>query len=337
MFAQATYSDIYGNSNAFLPNIIGETPRSILVTGCRGMLGNGIMETLLRMQEVGFLNESKLFFASRAWPESVQRESVQKQNSRKIQNNEIIEEIQNAELVIHTASPSNITKFQHYSELHESNTGLLKTISSLEAKRVVYLSSGEVYAGKRIPEGTHSLDFQIDSKRDWYPLAKLEAEAELEKYAQETGATTISIRLFHTYGPGLKQDDGRSFADFLWGGVIQNRIELNSLGNQVRSFLYLSDAISAILKISLNNFREPRIINLGSSAPTTIKDFAEAVSVATGADLFVRKDPSFLHSPNVEMLPTLEAIKCINWNASVDLQEGIKRTVNWIAKQNSVN
>ena len=139
-----------------------------------------------------------------------------------------------------------------------------------------------------------------------------------------------SVRLFHTFGPGVKRNDGRSFADIIWSAVLSKEIVLKSRGNQVRSFLYLSDAVDAIIKIALTNESGYKVINVGSNMPVSVLEFAEMVSIITESSISFNLQNDFEHSSNNYLVPIISNLNSYNWFAKVDILDGIKFTVNWI-------
>ena len=327
---QPSFKDIFGNSSELNEITFNRKPESILITGARGMLGNGIAKAFYFLQMNGILADTKLFLGSREWGFESKSEWDECDNLQLVANSDISKIQGRVEVVVHTASPSNIMQINSFDELHDVNVGMLKRIEKLNPSRVVYISSGEVYKSGMTEEGTRSSDFLKSNKRDWYPLVKLEAENELEHFESRTSSSVIVIRLFHTFGPGVKRDDGRSFADILWGAALKHQILLHSSGKQVRSFLYLSDAVDAILRVALSGESGYRVANLGSDQPVSIREFAEQVSVITGAEIRFNTKSEFEHSPNEYLVPVIRNMQYYDWAPKLEISEGIERTIGWI-------
>jgi nucleoside-diphosphate-sugar epimerase len=305
-------------------------PKSILITGAQGMLGNALAKAISFLQSTGQLPDTKLILLSREWEPKVVESWKTNKSCMLMQNSSISEINFPIEIVIHTASPSNITQINSYAELYEVNIGFLKGIRELNPGKIVYISTGEVYKGETLEEGSYSKNLSKSFKRDWYPIVKLEAELELKQRSIENEFSASSVRLFHTFGPGVKKNDGRSFADILWSAVLSKEIILKSRGNQVRSFLYLSDAIDAILKIALTNESGYKVINVGSNVPVSILEFAEMVSIITKSSISFNLQSDFEHSSNNYLVPLISNLNSYNWIAKVHIVDGIKFTVNWI-------
>ena len=230
-------------------------------------------------------------------------------------------------VLIHTASPSNITKIESYEELLSINTSIFQAVNTQGIRRIIYISTGEIYGDLPKEEDQEILDFDLSFRRNWYPAAKLAGEQSLNIFPPEVAT---SVRLFHTFGPGVKEDDGRSFADFLWAGVRGENIVLRSNGLQERTFLYLSDAVDGIFLILGEAKNQHPIINLGSEEKLTILSFAEMVSKKTNTSLKFEFDQQFQHSPNMSLLPDTTKLRNLGWSEKYSLSFAIDKTLAWI-------
>lgn len=330
---QAGYQDIFTDEKIIFGLVSTFQPKRILITGAQGMVGNAIACSIQHMRSSGVLQYSELVLASRTWNKDYAQKYTTQLGIKCIGNSEI-EEIGKIDLVIHTASPSNITHIESLSQLREVNIEFIHLLRKLNPKKFIFLSSGEVYKSENLSEGSKSTNFSDGVKRDWYPIAKLEAEDTLQKLALSGEFNAHVIRLFHTFGPGVKSDDGRSFADILWRAVTRGEIALLSKGDQIRSFLYLSDAISGIISAALHENGKFQISNLGSTAPVSILEFAQMTARITGSTIKFADGGNYLHSPNDNLVPKLGNILSCGWEPQVDLETGIRRTTTWI--QNSI-
>jgi UDP-glucuronate decarboxylase len=297
----------------------------VLITGSQGMLGGGISVVLANLILKQELN-CQLYLASRSWS-----------NLEKFNHNETVNFISNEQaragdipfdFIIHCASPSNITKVQSLKELIDINVGYLQDSINFSTKKVVFISSGEVYGGKTTETSTSLPTSDLSNRRNWYPSAKQEAEKILGKLSAVQGFSLDVIRLFHTFGPGLNPNDGRSFGDIIYGAAISKRIILKSTGSQVRSFLYLTDAIRAIL-MCMSTKTGNRTFNVGSPNPTSIYEFANLVADISGSTIEFREE-NFEHSPFDEIIPDISGIQSLGWLPEVDLRVAITRTLNWV-------
>jgi nucleoside-diphosphate-sugar epimerase len=230
--------------------------------------------------------------------------------------------------MIHLASPSNVTKFSSKVEVMQPNTKFLHNLLRYVERHAVYFSSSEIY---RVKEAFQEQKLTIESERElrnWYPIAKLSGEAICETWSSEdSGKLASVIRLFHTYGPNLDKNDGRSFADFLWQASVGKELILKSDGSHKRTFLYVGDAITALCTILNRNDGGYRVFDLGSQNEYTILQFAQTVSEISGVPLRFNIDDSFPHSKDLRLYPNLGEIQSLGWREKIDLFSGVKVTL----------
>jgi UDP-glucuronate decarboxylase len=235
--------------------------------------------------------------------------------------------------VIHAASPSNVTKFIGFDDLYAANMNLLSAIDLTELETFLYVSSGEVtsYLGDQ----NFSKQELVDPKRILYPEVKLATENYLQELAHNNFNLAI-VRLYHSFGPGLRFNDGRSFGEFLWGSVRNERIQLRTSGNQVRTFLYSLDVVSGFLK-TLFQTDGTQIYELGSTHPLTIREFANMVSRIAGQQdsiiMFEKDEKDEKNSGFDSLIPDIREMSKLGWNESVQIEDAISRTVRWIKSQ----
>lgn len=237
------------------------------------------------------------------------------------------------DFLIHAASPASPTKYPNLENLLEINAKILHKLVSAGMQKALFISAGEVY-GPNSPSPVRE-DFigQIDPShsRSAYPIAKLEAEKALVELGDKYSIKTNSVRLFHTFGPGVQRNDGRSFADFIWS-VTDNRIpKLHSKGQDIRTFLDLRDTVVGLLTI-LEKGKDKERYNLGGKNPITILDFAKKVSLLSGLKgeiEIIESKKSYIHSPNHTIYPSVSKLENLGWKQEIDLDEMIVRTLSW--------
>lgn len=304
--------------------------KTLLLTGAQGMLGHGLAVAINTLNAIEGVNHFQVILSSRYWSNTATSFWKNYPNYELIHNEEIPNIKQQIDLVIHTASPSNITQISSFEELEWANLGILREIFKLNPHKIVYISSGEVYGGGKTDEERLLNSFSSEQIRDWYPITKLAAESELLLFQKKYDVEVCVIRLFHTFGPGVKPDDGRSFADVLWGATLRNQIILKSKGDQVRTFLYLSDALEGIMLLAFNKRPGFMTVNLGSAIPKSILEFAKITASITGAKIRFETTENFHHSPNEIIIPSVDRLSLLGWNQKITLEDGIQRTINWI-------
>ena len=305
--------------------------KNVLITGASGMIAGGIILKLVKEANLGSLGNLKLFLLIR---------NITAKNLKKFEKLPFVKIIdysglhklnQRVDIVFHTASPSNITQIQDYESLLFANLGLLEIILNFEPQKIIYLSTSEIYGGGDTNEESMVPNFSRDIKRHWYPLVKAKTEERLQSYYSNNQSVSIRvIRLFHTFGPGLSETDGRAFADFLWGAAKNREVVLLSPGEQVRTFLFLEDAISGIFAGIARADQDYFIYNLGSDKPFSILEFATKIAHASNAKVVIQPNNTFLHSPISTIVPNLDRLKSLGWEEKFGVDVGIIATLKWI-------
>jgi UDP-glucuronate decarboxylase len=324
---QVLFEDLFNTTNSEILSLDYSSIRAerILITGSRGMLGTALATALAKLIADQLL-ECELFLASRSW-----------QGSEELFKNSSVKLISNIEArsgkiafdaIIHCASPSNITKIENFDQLIDINTGYLRDCISPVTRKVVFISSGEVYGGNVTLINSIQPMLNPGTRRHWYPIAKLDAELFLKQATIDTNLSVDVVRLFHTFGPGLKPQDGRSFADIIYSAAFSKTITLKSDGKQIRSFLFLSDAVSAIL-MSLIRRTDYKITNVGSPEGTSILNFAKLVSEITKSAIRF-SDSKFEHSPFDTVIPDIQETVKLGWSPKVTLADAVSATLRWI-------
>jgi nucleoside-diphosphate-sugar epimerase len=175
---------------------------------------------------------------------------------------------------------------------------------------------------------------KYDEMRSSYPVSKLKAEEKCKFLYDKNGVNYKIVRLFHTFGPGLRENDGRSFADFLWHAARGVRPVLNSDGKDIRTFLYTLDSVVGLLLLFTSNHK-CKTINVGSSFPFSIFEFANRVSYLAGLGQLCRIEQNNFKVSNAKtVIPDIGNLLSLGWNQIYDLDKTIDMTLHWIKKTN---
>jgi dTDP-glucose 4,6-dehydratase len=167
--------------------------------------------------------------------------------------------------------------------------------------------------------------------RSCYDEAKRFAEAMTMAYHREHGLETRIVRIFNTYGPRMRLNDGRVVPAFISQALKKEPITLYGEGNQTRSFCYCSDLIEGIYRLMMSDYCYP--VNIGNPNELSIKQFAELIMELTGAQLeLVHKDlPT--DDPKQRRPDITKARNLLQWEPKVDLRDGLKKTIEWFSGQ----
>jgi nucleoside-diphosphate-sugar epimerase len=315
--------------------------RDILITGASGMVGSFLTCALIEGCRIQNLPLPKI---------SVLARSVQSRNLNQFTEDLGVTIIETAlsswkidkpyDFLIHAASPASPTQYGDTRSVIEANVGFLENIATQEVPRTtLFVSSGEVYGpnSKLEIQETDSLEHIPNGSRSVYPQAKVTAENLLRRMGEDGITKPLVARLFHSFGPGLREEDGRSFGDFLWSAAQGRDIQLLSSGEAIRTFLYLEDAVAGLLAV-LTEGVSGEAYNVGSELPVTILDFATLVAEIAGVKITKSEDfdvleGGYTHSPNSSIIPSNRKLRDLGWGHVVPLPEGINRSLEWIGRE----
>ena len=192
--------------------------------------------------------------------------------------------------------------------------------------RIIIASTSEVYGDPEVHPQTEEYWGHVNpvGPRGVYDEAKRYQEAITMAYHTFHGVETRIVRIFNTYGPRMRLNDGRVLPAFIGQALRGEDLTVFGDGTQTRSFCYVDDLIDGIYKLLMSDYAMP--VNLGNPSEITIGDFAEEIIKLTGTSQKViykdlpTDDPK-QRRPNIE-----KALRILNWQPKVDRQTGLKIT-----------
>lgn len=320
--------------------------KTILITGATGMICSCVADILLRMgtSKVLLAGRSKERIEERFLPyrngidyHFVQYDST-KAIDKKINTDFIIHGASNAYPAVYVTQPVE-TMLSNILGLNE----LLKMASETDVKRVVYISSSEVY-GIRKEGGPFSEEkygyLDILNSRAAYPSAKRAAETLCIAYGNEYDINTTIVRPGHIYGPTITHGDNRATAEFTRNAVNGENIVMKSAGSQLRSYCYVLDCASAILTVLVHGKRNNAYNVSNPDSVVTIRQIAEAIANSAGTNvIFSEPDAKEAKGYNLMQDSSLIATKLISlgWNPIFNLEDGTRKTVNLLKQKKMRN
>lgn len=208
--------------------------------------------------------------------------------------------------------------------------------------RFLFFSTGEVYGingGQNLAESAFGY-LDPCSLRSCYAESKRCGEATCVAFSHQYGLHATIARIFHTYGPQMKLDDGRVFADFIRDALEGKQIKLGSSGMAKRCFCYLSDATHGFLQLIVYGSSGEAYNLSNPSAETSIHDLAILVAGLSDPPLDVcfangqEFKPGYMPSPVQRSLPSIAKLQSLGWQPVVNLREGFRRTLDSYLIQN---
>ena len=167
--------------------------------------------------------------------------------------------------------------------------------------------------------------------RGVYDEAKRYAEAMTMAYHRFHGLDTRIVRIFNTYGPRMRLNDGRALPNFIYQALTGQAITVYGDGTQTRSFCYVSDLIEGIYRLMQADEHEPT--NIGNPQEITIHEFAERVKALTGTKSPIKFEPLPQDDPKRRCPDITKAKRLLGWEPKVGLDEGLRLTLDYSRRQ----
>ena len=167
--------------------------------------------------------------------------------------------------------------------------------------------------------------------RGVYDEAKRFSEAITMAYHRFHGVNTRIVRIFNTYGPRMRLNDGRALPNFLYQALMGEAITVYGDGKQTRSFCYVSDLVEGIYRLFQSSEHDP--VNIGNPQEITILEFAERVKALVGADVPIIFNPLPQDDPKQRCPDITRAKRLLNWEPKVGLAEGLQQTFEYFSQR----
>jgi len=239
--------------------------------------------------------------------------------------------------ILHFASLASPKDYLDYpiQTLKVGSLGTHKALGLAKEKKARFLlaSTSEVYGDPKEHPQSESYPGNVDTiaPRGVYDEAKRFAEAITMAYHRTHGLETRIARIFNTYGPRMRLDDGRALPNFMVQALKGEDITIYGDGSQTRSFCYVDDLVDGIRKLLDSDEAEP--VNLGNPEEISVLDFAKEILRLTGSKSRVVFCPLPQNDPKVRQPDITKAKKVLGWEPKVSRQEGLRKTVEYFRKK----
>ena len=307
-------------------------PRT-LVTGGAGFLGSHLCEYLLNKGHEVICMDNLI---------TGTKDNISDIKSKKFQFVEHnVSEFINLEgeldYILHFASPASPIDYLKL-PIQTLKVGALGTHNALglaKAKKAVFFlaSTSEVYGDPLIHPQPEDYWGNVNpiGPRGVYDEAKRFAEAITMAYHRTHGINTKIIRIFNTFGPRMRINDGRAIPNFLKQALTGKDLTIYGDGSQTRSFCYVSDLVEGIYRLLTSDQNNP--INIGNPNEMTIKEMADKILQATNSKSKITYVPLPEDDPKVRQPDITRAKKYLNWEPVVGLGEGLQSTLKYFKEQ----
>jgi dTDP-glucose 4,6-dehydratase len=239
--------------------------------------------------------------------------------------------------VFHFASPASPPDYLKLpiQTLKVGGLGTHNALGLALAKKARFLlaSTSECYGDPDVSPQPESYWGHVNpvGPRSVYDESKRFAEAITMAYYRYHGVNTRIVRIFNTYGPRMRLNDGRALPNFLYQALTGEPITVYGNGKQTRSFCYMSDLIEGIFRLFESNEHEPT--NIGNPQEITILEFAERVRALVGTDAPIIFEPLPQDDPKQRCPDISKARRILHWEPKVNLEDGLRRTYDYFRER----
>lgn len=241
--------------------------------------------------------------------------------------------------ILNLASPASPADYQKYpiETLRTGAWGTWNLLEMAETKKARFLlaSTSEVYGDPKIHPQREDYWGNVNpvGPRSCYDEAKRYAESLTTFHHQEYGVDIRIARIFNTYGPRMRLNDGRALPTFLGQALQAKPLTIFGDGSQTRSFCYVEDMVTGMEKLLFSSERGP--INLGNPEEITLLEFAKQILKLTESSSGIVFSPLPEDDPKTRKPDISKARAILDWNPVVDLEIGLKRTLSFYKERKS--
>ncbi len=241
------------------------------------------------------------------------------------------------DFVFHMASPASPIDYARL-PLHTLKVGAYGTHNSLglaKAKRARFLlaSTSEVYGDPLVHPQPESYWGNVNpiGPRGVYDEAKRYAEALTMAYNRQQGVDTAIVRIFNTFGPRMRANDGRAIPAFLGQAMSNRPLTVFGDGSQTRSFCYVDDLIRGLVLLAESDVHDP--VNIGNPNEMSLLEMAETVIELTGTKSEIVYEALPEDDPKIRQPDIGRAQQLLGWEPEVEVRDGLRRTIEAYSEQ----
>ena len=238
---------------------------------------------------------------------------------------------ESVDFVYHFASPASPIDYLRL-PLHTLKVGSYGTHHALglakqHRARFLLASTSEVYGDPQVHPQPESYWGHVNpiGPRGVYDEAKRYAEALTMAYHRQQGVNTAIVRIFNTYGPRMRPNDGRAIPTFLRQALQDRPLTVFGTGSQTRSFCYVADLVDGIIRLAESGHHQP--VNIGNPNEFTLLELAKTVIDVTGSRSEIVFEALPADDPKVRQPDIARARELLGWEPRVSLHEGLRRTI----------
>jgi dTDP-glucose 4,6-dehydratase len=237
--------------------------------------------------------------------------------------------------VLHLASPASPRDYERMpvETLTAGSQGTVNALDLAERKRArfVFASTSEVYGDPRVHPQTESYHGDVNpiGPRSMYDEGKRFGEAIVTAYRLKKTVNTAIVRIFNTYGPRMRADDGRVVPTLVSQALAGKPLTIFGDGYQTRALCHVSDTVEGVVRLLRSEYAGP--INLGNPEEVTIRNLADLVREIAGATAPALFEPPVPEDPQRRCPDISLASQLLGWHPQISLMRGLTQTISWFA------
>jgi dTDP-glucose 4,6-dehydratase len=238
------------------------------------------------------------------------------------------------DLVFHLASPASPIDYARLPlqtlKVGSYGTHHMLGVAKFKRARFLLASTSEVYGDPQVHPQPETYWGHVNpiGPRGVYDEAKRYAEALTMAYHRQQGVDTAIARIFNTYGPRMRPQDGRAIPSFMRQALENKPLTVFGDGSQTRSFCYVDDQIRGLYLLATSGEHLP--VNIGNSDEMTLLELAETIIRVTGSESEIVFEALPVDDPQVRQPDITRAEQILGWQPEVPLEEGLRRTIDWM-------
>jgi nucleoside-diphosphate-sugar epimerase len=315
----------------------------VLITGAAGFIGSHLTERYLRDGETvvgldnlatGDLRNLTAVMQSSRF-RFVEVDVTEKWHTLR----GIFAEVGNPDLILHFASPASPVDYAalplETMAVNSRGTELCLEAAGRYGARFLFASTSEAYGDPLEHPQREGYWGNVNSvgPRSCYDEAKRFGEALVMAYMRTQNIDARIIRIFNTYGPRMRPNDGRVVPNFIAQALAGKALTVYGDGTQTRSFCYVDDLVEGIVRCAVSEETRGLVVNLGNPEEHPIERFARIVCDTAGVTLRVESRPLPVDDPTRRCPDISRARELLGWEPSVALEDGLRRTVEYVRGQ----
>ena len=245
----------------------------------------------------------------------------------------------NVDFILHFASPASPLDYLHFpiQTLKVGSLGTHKALGLAKEKNARFLlaSTSEVYGNPAVHPQNEKYWGNVNpiGPRGVYDEAKRFAEAITMAYQRYHGLETRIARIFNTYGPRMRKNDGRALPNFIQQAITGNPITVYGDGKQTRSFCYITDQVEGLFRLLTSDENEP--VNIGNPEEISVQSIAEEIVKLAGSISEIVYEELPVDDPKIRQPDISKAKEKLGWEPKISRQDGLKKTIEYFKSLNS--